>query len=131
MTIVGARYLDEDQSSLEITFGDGRVGLLMADTENTDYKEILNKGILIDPYTDAPDKRTYREKRAQRYTDELTDGGEMRNPIVAIGDVLDDIITAFVAEYPDYADPRTAKGQTGLGQKIAKIQAIKREIPKS
>lgn len=81
----------------------------------------------IDEYVDAGP--SYRETRAKRYTKELSEGGE-NDSLIAIGDMIDDIVTAFVTEFPEYADPSTERGRSSLGGKIVKIQAIKREVPK-
>jgi len=100
------------------------------DPGNRHYQALLDGQVLIDRYEEPPDSRTYRQRRSERYTDELTNGDEKENPMAAIGDVIDDMITAFTAEFPEYTDPSSARGKSPLGKKIAKIAKIKREIPK-
>jgi len=72
---------------------------------------------------EPPKPAEYRIKRKERYIKELGDDSSVIN---TLGDVIDAMLTDYIAK-----NPTVATDQTELGAMVRKIAQIKLEIPKS
>lgn len=102
---------------------DGSLGIDGATIPNSDGNKDYRAAIkLVDsgtaeilPYSPPRDSRTYRDKRQERYTAELSPEGSFQK---TVGDTIDALIKAI---YGDRAE---------LDALVVKINAIKDDIPR-